>query len=447
MRIPSLSMPPVRRVPETERRRPELLLAPLFIAAMLAALTCLAQADTAHKVPGTVAMSPRGHFFEVIMEFNDFTHREMGFLYGKELVRLFPTLEAEYDASLAGSMDRQTYEHRMRELQCLKPQVPREYRDEIEAMASHFSGGTENVPGDGRLSVDELYYLNLYIDLIMTGACSSISVFGPSSANGKNIVARVVDWYPRKDHAVFTIRNQGKSIVNIGRLSSVMAGTAFNGEGVFAALLAADPSPGVDLQSERYRSVTMDIRYALENFHSSEEVAAFLSSQKYTFSHQVFLADPAKSGVLENNLTGGGRRALRGPSSSLGEGVPWDFSCAVAAVNSFFLEGNYRGGPLDPRWTSIRSQLARKLKDSQRGEVNQVTFEELKEIATYYDRSRPQHAPGSSLGDIYNSATQQIVLFEPDTLRLELFFPEANTLPIPDPAFTAISVSFSRARD
>ena len=419
----------------------------LLVAGMLSTQPCRALAATGSGLPGTVDIRWNGHFVEVIKEFNDSTHREMGSLYTKELLRLFPGLETDYDASIASSMDRQTYDDRMKKLQYLKDQVPEEYREEIAGMASSFSGGTQNVPGDGKLSIDELYYVNLYIDLIMAGACSAISVYGPLSLSGKNIIARLVDWYPRRDNAVFTIRNGKRSFGNIGRLLSVMAGTAFNEDGVFAALLAADPTLPVDVQSGPYRSVTMDIRYALENFSNLEEVADFLRRQKYTFSHQVFLADAKKSAVLENNLLEGGMRALRHANSKLGDGVDWGFSHAVAAVNTFFLEGNYRGGGVDPRWIHIRNQLAGKLRNSERGEVGQVTFNELKEIATYYHRGDPGNSPGSSTGDIYNSMTQHIVLFEPDTLYLEVFFRGASPLPARHPAFTAIPISFSHARD
>jgi hypothetical protein len=102
---------------------------------------------------------------------------------------------------------------------------------------------------------------------------------------------------------------------------------------------------------------------------------------------------------------------------------------------------------VDPRWIHIRNQLAGKLRNSERGEVGQVTFNELKEIATYYHRGDPGDCPGSSTGDIYNSMTQHIVLFEPDTLHLEVFFRAASPLPVRHPAFTAIPISFSHSRD
>jgi hypothetical protein len=314
-------------------------------------------------------------------------------------------------------------------------------------MAFQMSGGLVNAPGDGKLSLDELYFINLYVDILMSSACSALSVFGPASATGSNLIARLVDWYPRKGTAIFTLKGGHRSVVNIAGPLSVMAGTAFNEDGVFAALLAAGPSPMVDLRSGSYRSITMDIRYALEHFRTLEEVAAYLSRQPYAFSHQVFLADSKGAGVLENHLGEEGMRALRSAESELGEGVAWEFRHAVAAVNRFFLKANCRGGGSDPRWANLRSELSRKLQHREQGEVGQVTFNELREIATYYDRSHPGTYPGSTSGDIYNGGTQQIILFEPRSLHLEVFLRNASPKPPPDPTFTVVPVSFSHSSD
>lgn len=434
-------------MPETVKNilKPFLLL--LTIAGMLSATCLCPQAQSRGKIPGTVNINWNSTFTEVVMEFNDSTHKEMWSLYVEKLLQVFPTLEADYDAWLVSSMDTVTYNNRLEKLQYLRPQVPKEYRDEIEGMASKFSAGTNNILGDGKLSVDELYYISLYIDVLMTGACSAISVFGPASVTGRNMVARLVDWYPRKYNAVTTINNGDKSIVIIGRLLSIMAGTGLNDDGVFAAILAGGSSPPADFESKPYHSVTIDIRYALENYSTLEGAGKYLASKEYTFSQQIFLADSGTGKVLENNIIDGGVRALRGADSPLGEGIDWEFANAVAAVNTFFLEGNYRGYGVDPRWTNIRRLLATKLRNSEDGEVEKVTFNELKEIATFYDRSKRRAYPGSTIGDIYNSSTQHIALFEPATFHLEVFFRNSSASPINNPTFIAVPISFQLPKD
>ncbi len=414
----------------------------LFLVCFLPLDALSGQGDWRGQGEGAVHIAPRDTYIEVFMDLEGADHREVWSQYARGLVSLFPTLEADYDAWILGMIGREAYHKRMQAIHHLKPQVPKEYQEEIEGMASQLSGGLVNAPGDGRLSLDELYFVNLYVDILMSGACSALSVYGPASATGSNMIARLVDWYPRKGTFIFTLRGGNRSIVNIAGAFSVMAGTAFNEDGVFAALLAAGPSPMIDLQSGSYGSITMGIRYALEHFRTLEEVAAYLSRQPYAFSHQVFLADSKRAGVLENNLGEGGMRALRGAESELGEGVAWEFPHAVAAVNRFFLKGNWWGSGSDSRWAKIRSELSKKLEHREQGEVGQVTLSELREIATYYDRSHPGSYPGSFSGDIYNGATQQIILFEPHSFHLEVFFRNASPKPIPDPTFTVVPVSF-----
>ena len=412
------------------------------ITAILSSGIFYPQAHPENKKPGTVDIHCNGAFTEVAIDFNDSDHKEIWSLYIKKLLTVFPSLETDYDASIARSIDSNTYHDRLQKLKYLIPQIPKEYREEIEGMASNFSGGSDNIRADGKLSIDEIYYINLYVDIIMTRGCSVISVFGPSSVTGKNMVARLVDWYPRTDNAVFTIRNGDKLFVNIGRLlGSIIAGTAFNDDGIFAALLAAETSVSADFGSKSYSSVMVDMRYALEKFSTLERIAKYLSSREYTFSHQIFLADSRRSKVLENNLNDGGIRALRDANSKLGGNIGWEFDNAVAAVNTFFLEEHFGGGGVDPRWISIRHELANKLRNSEHGEMDKVTLNELKEIATSYDRSQDNAYPGSTIGDIYNSRTQHIFLFEPDTFHLELFFRNNSPYPIRNPSFTKVSVS------
>ncbi len=415
----------------------------LTITGILSGTWFSSQADSKTKIPGTVDIDWNGTFTKVIMDFNDSSHKEMWALYIEKLLQVFPTLEADYDGRLVSSMDRETYNNRLEKLQYLKPQVPKDYQDEIKGMASKFSGGTNNILGDGKLSVDELYYISLYVDIIMARGCSAISVFGPASVTGKNMIARLVDWYPRTDNAVFTIKNGDKSIVIIGRHLSIMAGTAFNDDGVFVALMAGGSPPPVDFESKPYGSVAVDIRYALENYSTLEGVAKYLSEREYTFSHQIFFADSRTGKVLENNLIDGGIRGLRGVDSPLGKGIDWEFDNIVAAVNTFFLEENYRyrGYRVDPRWTNLRKLVATKLRYSAEGEAGKVTLNELKEIATFYDKTEQDAYPGSTIGDIYNSSTQSIVLFEPDTFHLEVFFRNDTRLAIKKPTFITVPIS------
>jgi len=171
---------------------------------------------------GAVRIAPRESYIEVFLDLEGpaADRREIWSRYTRSLLDLFPNLEGEYDAWIAGIIGQEGYGRRMQAIQHLKPQVPKEYQEEIEGMASQLSGGLVNAPGDGKLSLDELYFLNLYVDILMSGACSALSVYGPASATGSNMIARLVDWYPRKGTAIFTLRGGHRSVVNQQNRSS-----------------------------------------------------------------------------------------------------------------------------------------------------------------------------------------------------------------------------------
>jgi hypothetical protein len=225
-----------------------------------------------------------------------------------------------------------------------------------------------------------------------------------------------------------------KSICMIGYLGHLTFLTGLNCDGVFAGIL--DSSTGAVYSSTDKYSYTSDLRYALENSASLDEVANFVTnpSRNYPFNHNVILSDRQTSKVLENNFSGTGtnmQRALRSDTSALNPEITWGFTDAVATVNSFLLYGNHDNhtGNLSNmnRWESLKTQL------QNYGET--ITLDELKLIASFDN----DDGPGSqSSGDVYNKGTQQIVLFQPDNFHLEVAFrPKSGILPA-DPVFETI---------
>jgi hypothetical protein len=64
----------------------------------------------------------------------------------------------------------------------------------------------------------------------------------------------------------------------------------------------------------------------------------------------------------------------------------------------------------------------------------------LKQIASFHNGDSPHN---QSDGDIYNSLTQQIIMYQPDNNHLEVAFkPKSGILPA-DPVFETIEVTFS----
>ncbi len=392
----------------------------------------------------SVSIVNRGSHYEVIMDYTTgVSHYNMGQKLMQKITQALPSFEQltdSYLAELAGTQN--SYAILLSRSADIIPQIPQEYRDEMEGMASQLSGGNTDKMGDGKLSKDELYLMQLIPDIARSTQCSAISVFGPRSATGSTMTARILDWGDGSQHqlaqiqSVVTIKNGSKSICSIGYLAFMGILTGFNDDGIFAAIL--DSPTGAPYSSTGKRSYSLDLRYALENYATLADVAGIMDdpSRYYCFNHLVFLSDKNVSRVLENNLSGTGtnrRRALRSDTSALNPGISWGFTNAVASVNSFLLSGNCDNHTSvlsnTKRWSSIKTQL------QLCGDT--VTLNELKQIASFDNGDGPNNQTD---GDIYNVNSQEIAVFQPDSFHLEVAFrPKSGILPT-DPIFENVPV-------
>jgi hypothetical protein len=384
-------------------------------------------------------------YYEVILNYNGATDYQMGQLYGKKLVEQYPTIETSSTNYIA-DLPAAEYDAMMTRVQQVKGQVPQEYRDFLDGLASKFNGGTTNNKDDGLLSVDEVFYFSLISEIHRSTQCSMIAVYGSSSDTGKPIIGRLVDWSGMPNSAVFYIHKGNKKIMSISpSLLTLSVTTGLSKKGLFVAVLDSPTgAPFPDLSADAYYSYHFDLRYALENYNSINDIANYLSQRKYTYNHLVVIGDAGTVKVLENDL--GGTRSLRDSASVLRTGITWEFTDAIAAVNGFLLPGNFDNFSISPfntfRWQSIRDQLA-----FYKSSNNTVTAEEMKAIATYYGTDINQLADGA----IMNSITQQIVIYDSIKSSLKVFFRNnrtigtantADTFNVDNPEFWDIPVQF-----
>ena len=415
----------------------------LAIAGLLGMAGGAAPASDDARADAAVTITDQGTYYSVLLDYTTgITPRAMGQAYARAAKRTTPDIERLIDscftkiAAFPG-----VYQMLVTRAQAIRPQIDPAYRDEIEGFASQFSGGATDVAGDGKLSTDEVYLLNLLPDIAHVTQCSALSVFGARSATGSTITARLLDWLPLEQlprgQTVTTIRRPGRSVCLIGFVGFMGAITGFNSSGVFAALLDSDT--GVPYVNPKgMRSYALDLRHALESEGTLSGAAGYMAdtNHHYAYNHLIFFSDPKTSKVLENDLTSKGplARTFRASDSPLRPGVTWGISDALACVNSYLLPGNHDNHTGDKsnyaRWQSIRTQLLA------RGPT--VTRDDLKAIASY-------HSPttfNAGQGDVYNDETQMIVIFEPATMALEVAFrPRNNVLPAV-PIFTRVPVSF-----
>jgi hypothetical protein len=394
-----------------------------------------------------VSIKDMGNYFDVVLDYTSGLNcRQMGEAYARGILEAVPDYEFLIDSYLTRNNNSNNYKNSIYRTEDLKLLLNQDYMDEIEGMSSVFSGGSKNEMKDKKISKDELYLFNLYPDVAVSTQCSFVSVFGSRSSTGSTITGRNLDWYggdlnelPRIQ-AVITYIHKNKKICSIGYLGYIGMLTGFSDSKVFAAVLVS-PS-GAPYDSAGKRSYSMDLRFALENNKTINKIAEYMKDplKHYTANHLIALSDPTKSVVLENNFSGIGpngqtvKREVRTAESMLNDGITWGISDAIGSVNSFLLFGNYNNHTSykhnTKRWKNMKERLISAGKA--------VTPEGIKKVITYNHGS-----PGTfnESGDLYNRNTVQMILFQPESLTLEVFFRPKNSLKNPkDPVFEKIQV-------
>ncbi|MCX8132090.1 MAG: C45 family autoproteolytic acyltransferase/hydrolase [Clostridia bacterium] len=392
-----------------------------------------------------VSIVDKGNYYDVVIDYDcGLTRWQIGEAFAKGILQMVPEYESLVDSYIAENVTKYDYPYVFFRMEDIKPQINPEYTEEIGGMASVFSGGNKNKWNDGKVSKDEFFIFNLFADVVRGSQCSYISVFGSRSETHKTITSRNLEWYggsvnqlPRIQ-AVITLKYPDRKICSIGYMGYIGTLTGFNDSKVFAGIL--DAGTNAAYSSEGRRSYTLDLRYALENYKKMDEVAEYLKDSKklYAFNHVIGFSDPDRSIILENNFSGNGsdnnrvKREIRNADSRLNKGIAWGISDAIAAVNSFVLYGNNDNHNANKyntkRWENIKEQF--KLKGPT------ISAEELKGIASFSNGS-----PGvfSESGDVYSKMTLQMVIVQPDTLSLEVFFRPKSIRKNPDkPVFEKI---------
>lgn len=393
----------------------------------------------------SISIINKGTHFEIVLDFTTGkSNYDMGEEYGALILEAIPEYELILDLYIAEMTESdQEYNYLLDRVIDIKSQVNKDYIDEIEGIASNFLGLGQNIRGDGKLSAEELFLINLFPDVARSAQCSAFSVFGERSETKETITARILDWDSGKDNqlariqAVVTYKNSAKSFCTIGYVGYMGCISGFNDDRVFGAIL--DAGTGMVYSSLNKYSYPMDLRYALEHYQTMDDIAEFLKSheREYAYSHLIFLSDPSESKVLENNIGGNTNniRDIRTEKSKLNDNIVWDISDSIGCVNSFMLRGNFDNHSRflfnTARYESIKKELKSK------GE--EVSIDEVKSIASYYSGKRPREQMN---GDLYNRGTQQIIIFEPSKLNLEVFFRPINKELPAVPIYEKITVSF-----
>ncbi len=395
-----------------------------------------------------VSIINNGTYYSVMLDMTTAPSRiDVGKEYAEMILKVEPDFEEIIDSYLYEMSSQMDFKTLLASTKNIIPNVPQEFRDEIDGIALALSGKKDSLD-DGALSRNEIYMANMLPDVMRPFACSGLSVYGSLSETGSTITARALDWNGGSDsqlckiQAVITIKNGTKSMCLIGYLGNMGVISAINDDKVFASILDS-PTMGT-YSSVNKRSYVMDLRYALENETSLDAVAAYMinSPAKYTFNHNIFLSNSSTSKVVEYNFNGypllGGNYspAVRDDTSVLRDDAKWSHKNSICVVNSFVLKDHFNNHNNSMaadltalnylRWNNFSVLLAEK------GAV--VTKDELKQIISYKD-------PVNSKGDIYVKSNQQLIIVEPGKLLMDVYFRPVKGQSL-NPEFVPIQVSF-----
>ncbi len=444
------------------------LMLPVFLS-----LIFLSTCSCNKKKNSAVNIIQKKNYLEITMDYSTgISAQNMGVLLGKAYLKEIPVLPMIFDsliAQLAASKNVSSSDliktalEMIPHLQSTKILSGKgTYLDELNGIASVLVNSDKDESGDGKLSLNEFYLVNLFLDVLggekyykpdkkrkklKSGACNGISISASRSSTGGTLTGRILDWADAEAmcgmHTVTVIKYKKKTVVTVGFIGIQGLITGINTDYIFAGLLYSHT--GKKFSYSNPHSLLFDLRYALENFSTLEDAARYTINRDfdYMMNNLLLFSDADIGLIVENDFTENAmkteRRAIRTYESKLNTGIEWGFSSAVATVNGFVLKGQYDNFTTQDynynRWDSFRTQLDKNMQDKK------VTPEGLQGIMTYYKENQPGDFHD---GDIYDDYTKHIALFSvfrtkgKRTAGLNVFFcPAKKALPL-KPAFVTV---------
>ncbi|MBP7737005.1 MAG: hypothetical protein KA369_13590 [Spirochaetes bacterium] len=411
------------------------------------------------------------------------TPREIGTQYGWAIRRYIPDYELMLRSYLHELIEATkeieswtvTYAMIKTRIDAIRPQLPQAYRDEIEGFAETLS----DVGYDADDILDHTYLaytISLLPDVVRPFACNAFGVDASHSATGKSILYRTLEWEGgsanqlNKMHAIVKYINGSKTFYSIGYLGVMSVVSGINRSKIYAAILDSSTLAHYGTPANP-RSYLYDLRSCLETMTSVDDIADYMSNKDghytdnggispYAYNHLIFTGDATKALVVENfvtndNVSGfpkhqdvraSADRTRLGMLASLNYDYWYHASGSdgyLPVVNGFLkdvdLSPNYYfdNMMIIPYIFNFARILAIKTQFIAKGGPGGTPFtvEDVKDIIIQSNTTKNPATddwtdctgPGNYMfGDVYNSDTQQIMIFQPDdgtgAMKLQVYF-------------------------
>ena len=262
---------------------------------------------------------------------------QIGTFIGTEVQKNFPNVEKLYDSYLAFLLSPSQFKQLIPQVKSLQVAIDPDYQAEVDAIAAVWQLNALDNLGDGKLSVNEFWLLQLLPDLTAVNKGSAFAVTNRSDKNP--IAARNLDWKStpelRSLQTINIYQYEDRTLVAVGFAGLVNVINGFNDQGLFVSLLNATEQQ-VSTSPLPQNSSSFDLRTVLKQINKIAPASHELAQKAYPHAHQILLADQENVAVLEQPAGGIGK--LRKTDSAIVTEMPWNSSVQLAAVNCFVLK-------------------------------------------------------------------------------------------------------------
>ena len=273
------------------------------------------------------------------------TSFDIGLELGKQSKTLFNDIERRYDRYLNANVSQISFDDLLRNrLPTLRNSIDPRYQKELEGVASAWSLIYDNKLGDGFLSWDEYWLLNLLPDMAVPANGVGFGVLGQLSSESSTIIARNLNFKSspelRSLQAITVYEYKDSAVVNIGFAGIVSVFSGFNDSGLFVAQFNASSSllyqNALHLKhKDAVQAQGFILRKALETSTTTREAISLISKKIIGIDSNVLVADKTNIQVLEQPAFG--KAKIRMWDSHTHPSKRWDRQSQVAVVDCHVL--------------------------------------------------------------------------------------------------------------
>ncbi len=356
----------------------------------------ICQATNNSPVSGSASVSTSDKIPIIRVVAENLAPLDIGLEIGDQSKNLFPDIEGRYDRYLMASLSQVRFDDILsNRLPRLRNSIEPGYQKELEGIASSWSLIHDNKLGDGFLSWDEYWLLNLLPDIGLPANGVGFGVLGQLSSENGAIIGRNLDLKSNPElrslQAITVYEYDDSAVVNIGFAGIVSVLTGFNESGLFVAHFNAASSSsyqnayrGKKVTQEAVKARGFVLRRALERYTSTRQATRFIAKKDTDIGSNTLVADNAGVQVLEQSPTG--KATIRRWDSLTRPSKLWDRESQMAVVDcyaSITMPNNCRRAKDSYRWDRLRSLAG--FSSSEKASVQDVARIMLDESNKYYE--------------------------------------------------------------